>query len=127
MTDEEDVGYCKPPRQSQWKKGQSGNLRGRPKNHQEILADAAAILAEPVTAQTPDGRKVRLDALEASYFALCKEGLKGHKPSLLEAIRIMLEVGEAAEEAKQKSYRARRTIEEVEAKLERAWRENGLI
>jgi hypothetical protein len=31
MTDEYETGYAKPPKQSQFKKGQSGNPNGRPK------------------------------------------------------------------------------------------------
>jgi hypothetical protein len=31
------------------------------------------------------------------YLALCKKGLNGHKTSLLEAIRMMLEVGPAVQ------------------------------
>jgi hypothetical protein len=43
---------------------------------------------------------VQLEAIEAGYLALCRKGLKGHKTSLLEAIRIMLDLGIVAEEAK---------------------------
>ena len=100
MTDKKDIGYGRPPVDTRWKKGQSGNPKGRPKSRPENLADAAAILAEPVTAQTPDGRRIRLDAIEAGYLALCRKGLKGHKPSLLAAIHIMLGVGVASEEEK---------------------------
>ncbi len=117
MSDSQDVGYGRPPKHSRWQKGQSGNPKGRPKSRPEILADAAAILAEPVRAQTPDGRRVRLDALEASYLALCKEGLKGHKPSLLDAIRIMLSVGVAAEEANQMKEEMLQLGKEAWAKL----------
>ncbi len=60
-----------------------------------MVQDAAKILTQPIEARTADGRTVKLDGIEAAYLALCKKGLKGHKTSLLEAIRIMLEVGPA--------------------------------
>lgn len=43
---EEDdaVGYGKPPRHSRWKKGQSGNPRGRPKGARGIKTDLRAEL-----------------------------------------------------------------------------------
>ena len=31
MADDDEVGYGKPPRESRWKSGQSGNPKGRPK------------------------------------------------------------------------------------------------
>jgi hypothetical protein len=53
--------------------------------------------AQPIDARAPDGKTVRLDGIEAAFLALCRKGLKGHKASLLEAIRIMLEVGPAVQ------------------------------
>ncbi|MBT8473907.1 MAG: hypothetical protein HKO95_01120 [Rhodobacteraceae bacterium] len=117
MTDKKDIGYGRPPVDTRWKKGQSGNPKGRPKSRPENLADAAAILAEPVTAQTPDGRRIRLDAIEAGYLALCRKGLKEHKPSLLEAIQIMLGVGVASEEEKEMEEEVRRTLEKAKATI----------
>jgi hypothetical protein len=107
MSDVENVGFGRPPKTTRWQKGQSGNPNGRPKSKSEMMMDAANILNQPIDARTPDGQTVKLDGIEAAYLALCKKGLKGHKASLLEAIRIMLEVGPAlqAEEQQQKATR----------------------
>lgn len=97
MADNDKIGYSSPPKSTRWRKGQSGNPKGRPKSKSEMMTDAAKILTEPVEARGRDGRIVRLDAIEAGFLSLCKKGLKGHRASLLEAIRIMLEVGPAVE------------------------------
>lgn len=108
--------YGKPPEASRWQKGQSGNPKGRPKTRADHLKDAAAILSEPVTARTPDGKPVSLAGLEAAYLALCRKGLKGDIPALLRAITIMLEV-QPAVEAKADARRQQR--EDLIARLER--------
>ena len=107
MTGKKKIGFCSPPETTRWKKGESGNPKGRPKSKSEMVQDAAKILAQPIEARTPDGQTVKLDGIEAAYLALCKKGLKGHKTSLLEAIRIMLEVGPAiqADEEREQTKR----------------------
>ena len=101
------VGFSSPPKTTRWKKGQSGNPKGRPMSKSQMVQDAAKNLTQPIEARTPDGRTVKLDGIEAAYLALCKKGLKGHKTSLFEAIRIVLEVGPAvqAKEDEQKNKR----------------------
>lgn len=39
MSKRDDVGYKKPPKKTQWKKGQSGNPSGRPKKSDKDDAD----------------------------------------------------------------------------------------
>ena len=98
MANDDEVGYAKPPKDAQWKPGQSGNPSGRPKGRSDLLQEAAAILSEPVTARTPDGTSISLGALEGAYLSLCKKALKGHDPSLYAAIKIMFEVMPDGEE-----------------------------
>lgn len=110
MSKKNEVGYANPPKSTRWQKGQSGNPKGRPKTKSEFMMDAAQILIQPVDARAPDGKMVRLDGIEAAYFALCRNGLKGHKPSLLEAIRIMLEVGPAVQKKEEEQKNKRQEI-----------------
>jgi Family of unknown function (DUF5681) len=107
MTEEYETGFGKPPKSSQWKKGQSGNPNGRPKSKPDYLADYARILSEPVKARQPDGRTVSLDSLEAAYVQLCKKALKGDNAALFQAIGIMLDIlpeGQKAEEENASEY-----------------------
>jgi Family of unknown function (DUF5681) len=93
MADDNEVGYGKPPRNSRWKPGQSGNPKGRPKEGATgFLMEAAGILSEPVKAKTPDGGSVSLGALEAAFLAICRKALKGDDSALFQAIKMMLEI-----------------------------------
>ena len=52
-----DVGYCKPPKHTQFKKGQSGNLRGRPKGSISYQTRFHRIINEQVTVNENGRRK----------------------------------------------------------------------
>ena len=110
MTETYDIGYGKPPKASQWKRGQSGNPKGRPKTRADHLQDAAAILSKPVTARMPDGKSVSLDSIEAAYLAQCRKGLKGNAPALIHAIKLMLEVQPAIDNRQAEKLQAREKV-----------------
>ena len=101
MSNDNKIGFRKPPKSAQWKKGQSGNPKGRPKQKSDFITDYAAILSEPVKAKQQDGRIITLGSLEAAYVQLCKKALKGDNAALFNAIKIMLDTlpeGKKAEE-----------------------------
>jgi len=73
--DEERVGYRHPPAATRFKKGQSGNPRGRPRGrHSDIPYDA--VLGQMVTVRE-DGRERRITAAEAFILQLTQKGLAG--------------------------------------------------
>lgn len=43
----DEIGYKKPPRHTRFRKGQSGNPKGRPKGTQNLKTDLAEELSEP--------------------------------------------------------------------------------
>ncbi|MBX7528642.1 DUF5681 domain-containing protein [Qipengyuania vesicularis] len=87
MSAQEPVGYGNPPASTRFKKGRSGNPRGRPRNrHRQIPHDT--VLGQMVTIKE-DGRKRRVTAAEAFLLQLTQRGLAGDSAaarSSLEAI-----------------------------------------
>jgi len=80
-----EVGYKKPPKQSQFKKGQSGNPRGRPsgkKNVRTIFNDA---LNETVPI-VENGRRRKIGKGEAMFKQLANRAAQGD----LKATQIIL-------------------------------------
>jgi len=75
------VGYGKPPRQSRFKKGQSGNPSGRPKGSQGIAALLERALTERVVI-TENGKRRTISKLEASFKQLVNRAATGDLPAM---------------------------------------------
>src|SRR5260370_31556482 len=77
-----EVGYGKPPKKSQWVKGQSGNRKGRPKSAKSLAACLAQAGQECVKV-TRNGRHRYVSKNQASMVQLVNKAASGD----LKAIR----------------------------------------
>ena len=84
MSDE--IGYCNPPKKTQFKKGQSGNPKGRPKGSKEIspIEKLYENLMNEIILRE-GGVEKTVTVLEAIQKRLITESLKGN----MTAIRLM--------------------------------------
>ncbi|MDP5220405.1 DUF5681 domain-containing protein [Ruegeria sp. 2205SS24-7] len=80
MSDSDDqeyeVGYQKPPKHTRFKKGHSGNPKGRPKGARGLKTDLRAELSERV-AITENGRRKTLTKQQLVMKQLTARAVKG--------------------------------------------------
>ena len=87
-----EVGYGRPPRASQFKPGQSGNPKGRPKGSLNLTTFLARALRETVVVNE-GGRRRSITKLEAAVKQLVNKSASGEE----RAIRQLLALTEAVE------------------------------
>jgi uncharacterized protein DUF5681 len=73
---EYEVGYGKPPKQHQFKSGQTGNPNGRPKGAQNADVLARKILSRPIKVRE-GGKERKVSTLEGILMRFAERGLKG--------------------------------------------------
>lgn len=73
---EPKTGYCSPPQHSRWKKGQSGNKKGRPKGQGNLKSDLIMELGEVIRV-TEGGKQVKMTKQRAFVKSLVARAIKG--------------------------------------------------
>ena len=81
------VGYCKPPRHSRFKKGQSGNPRGRPTGSKSLKTLVSQALNQPIVV-TEDGRPRKITKREAIANGLVNRSATAD----FRALKILLDI-----------------------------------
>ena len=77
MAKRSDVGYRRPPKETQFKKGQSGNPSGRPTATINMTTALTRTLSEPVEVEAEDGNTVTITKMEAAVKRLVDEAING--------------------------------------------------
>lgn len=75
--DDDAVGYKRPPKHSRFKKGQSGNPRGRPKRTRNLKTDLVEELCESIRVKE-GGREYQVSKQRAVLKSLVAAAIKGN-------------------------------------------------
>ena len=96
--DNEKVGYGKPPKATQFKKGQSGNPKGRPKGRRNMATVLEKALREQVVINE-NGRRKAISKLEAVFKQLVNKAVSGDLRALHQLTPLMRSAEERSSEA----------------------------
>ena len=88
--DNDGVGYGKPPKQTRFTKGKSGNPKGRPKGSRNFDTDLEEALAALVTV-TKNGMPRQVSSQKAAMMRLVEKALNGDTRSLETYLRLARE------------------------------------
>ena len=86
------VGYGRPPAGSQFKKGTSGNPRGRPKHTKNMKTIIREALTSPVTVREGE-RTRRVPKIEGIVLRQVEAALKGDEKAAITALKMAAQVG----------------------------------
>ena len=112
-----EVGYGKPPRHTRFRKGQSGNPRGRPKESKNLATLLKEALNEPVIVAKDGGRR-KITMREA----IIKQLVKRSATADLRATKILLDLvrdieGHSEESQREPGSAETRAFTEVDKKV----------
>ena len=126
MSADHDVGYKKPPRHSQFKKGMSGNAKGRPRGTRNFQTDLRDELAELVNVRE-DGSVTRVSSQRAALKKLRAKALNGDQRALEKLLALAERHGidDAADEAEHALSQSDQQI--IERFKERAIQEHDAV
>ena len=117
------VGYGRPPVHSRFKKGNSGNPRGRQNGHRNFATQFIDAVNETVPV-TREGRDVRVTKLQATILAMVDKGAQGDPRAMVEVLDRVADLETRAEEAARAQAPVftdadRATIADIHARLTR--------
>ena len=69
-----EVGFGKPPKRTQFKKGRSGNPKGRPRKKPDLYSELTKVLREKITVE---GQQEKVTVQQALLLRLRDEALRG--------------------------------------------------
>lgn len=85
-----DVGYKKPPKRSQFKPGQSGNPKGKPKGAKGLKTDLREEMAERVTINE-NGKRIKVTKQRLMIKALAQKAAKGDVKAAAQLVSLTIQ------------------------------------
>jgi Family of unknown function (DUF5681) len=90
------IGYRRPPVSGQFKKGQSGNPKGRPKGSRNFLTLLQKELGQSIVVNE-NGKKKTITRLQAMVKRIVAGALQGDQKALLTLVEILRRTGQFEE------------------------------
>jgi len=117
-----DVGRAKPPKHTQFKKGESGNKAGRPKGSKNLSTLIMEAAHGQVTA-TIDGKKRKISKVQATTMQLATKAAAGDPKAMLKFLDWVDEIEARAAAARPSQYPVSPVdIEVIKAVHDRLWK-----
>lgn len=91
-----DIGYRRPPESGRFKKGTSGNPRGRPKGSTNFLTILEQELAQSIVVNE-NGKKKTITRMQAMVKRIVAGALQGDLKALMTLFEILRRLGKFAE------------------------------
>lgn len=86
------TGYRRPPLSSRFKKGQSGNPKGRPKGSSNFLTILEQELGQPIVVNE-NGKTKKITRMQAMVKRMVAGALQGEQRQLLTLVEILKRTG----------------------------------
>jgi hypothetical protein len=96
MSEDNSNDCKKPPASAQFKPGQSGNPKGRPKGSRNLKTDLAAISQRPISVRE-NGKTRHMSQQRAMLLSAYNKAIKGDQRAASNLINLTLRVLETAE------------------------------
>ena len=87
-----EIGYKRPPKSSQFKKGRSGNPRGRPKGSNNFLTLLEQELGQSIVVNE-NGKKKTISRMQAMVKRMVSGALQGETRAMLTLVEILRRMG----------------------------------
>jgi len=100
MPNDYEVGYGRPPKETQFVKGQSGNPNGRPKGSKSLITMFSAIALKQIIV-TENGRAKTMTTIEAVLHRAMNMAMSGDIRAMRDVLRLfaLSEEAESAQDA----------------------------
>lgn len=113
MSEKNKCGFCIPPKEHQYKKGQSGNPQGRPRGVRNRNTIVREQMSRKITLTTPDGVSRHISTKEGIIAKQTNKALQGD----LDSAKWIFGLSDAADAEYEAMSKARDTLSQDDKKI----------